>query len=219
MKDKLPKKSMLHLCHDMGNHIAVLKSICEKGIVENKQDECLRMIDRYLDSIIEKYEKTAQNIDSGNIIIDLIIRRKLEEANSKNILMVTRIYIPKDMSYNSLDFVIILGNLLDNAIESCELCNNKNDRNISLDIRYTANNLVILLENTYNGMLDGKTGSSTQEKLLETSKVEKEFHGIGMKNIIDIVNKYNGEMRWKATKGVFRTEVLLYGFDVKKTVF
>lgn len=219
MKDKLPKKSMLHLCHDMGNHIAVLKSICEKGIVENKQDECLRMIDRYLDSIIEKYEKTAQNIDSGNIIIDLIIRRKLEEANSKNILMVTRIYIPKDMSYNSLDFVIILGNLLDNAIESCELCNNKNDRNISLDIRYTANNLVILLENTYNGMLDGKTGSSTQEKLLETSKVEKEFHGIGMKNIIDIVNKYNGEMRWKAAKGVFRTEVLLYGFDVKKTVF
>lgn len=133
--------------------------------------------------------------------------------------MVTRIYIPKDMSYNSVDFVIILGNLLDNAIESCELCNNKNDRNISLDIRYTANNLVILLENTYNGMLDGKTGSSTQEKLLETSKVEKEFHGIGMKNIIDIVNKYNGEMRWKATKGVFRTEVLLYGFDVKKTVF
>lgn len=216
--DKLQKNSMLPLYHDMGNHIAVLKSICEKGIMENKQDECLKMIDRYLDSITEKYEKTVQNIDSGNITIDLIIRRKLEEANSKNILMVTRMYIPKDMSYNSLDFVIILGNLLDNAIESCELCNNKNSRNISLDIRYAANNLVILLENTYNGMLDGEIGSSVQGKLLETSKVEREFHGICMRNIIDIVNKYDGEMRWKAAKGVFRTEVLLYGFDAKKTI-
>ena len=53
--DKLQKNSMLPLYHDMGNHIAVLKSICEKGIMENKQDECLKMIDRYLDSINEKY--------------------------------------------------------------------------------------------------------------------------------------------------------------------
>ena len=47
-------------------------------------------------------------------------------------------------------------------------------------------------------------------KIWKTSKADKKFHGIGMKNVANIVTKYNGEIYWYAEKDIFISEVLLY---------
>ena len=72
--------------------------------------------------------------------------------------MQSHIYIPEDMKVNDADMIIILGNLLDNAIEACEKIKEEAEKRIVLKIRYSMGNLFIQIKNTYNGHLNGKEG-------------------------------------------------------------
>ena len=107
-----------------------------------------------------------------------------------------------------MDMVIILGNLLDNAIEACEKTENKKE--IKLEIKYILNNLFITIENTYNGNLNDAERGGEHTELPKTTKGDFINHGVGLRNVNDIVNKYNGEMSWTAKDNVFRVEILMY---------
>ena len=82
-----------------------------------------------------------------------------------------------------------------------------------LRIEYQMGAIFISAENTYDGRLDGR--SSKEGLLIKTDKKNEAIHGIGMKNMLKIIEKYNGAMEWKGEQGVFTTEMMLYHFDQK----
>ena len=71
-----------------------------------------------------------QFVDTGNSEIDSILNYKLQEMKNKNVHLKCSITIPKDLKINVFDLNIILGNLLNNAIEAIE----KRKENTSLSI-------------------------------------------------------------------------------------
>ncbi len=172
-------------------------------------------IEKYLKSIGITYDMIFHNTDSENLMIDSIIDIKKGYALSKGIDMVTELYIPPNMKYDSLDMVIILGNLLDNAIEACEKLINKKKPEITLKIQYKMSNIVILVKNTYEGE-NGQSGSSVDDSLPKTTKTDKKVHGIGMRNAKEIIEKYNGVIEWRTEYGMFIVDVLLYEFDKRE---
>ena len=209
-EQKQSRNAMESLRHDMKNHIYALKVMCNKAM-QDGQGNLVEDIDEYLCSIGTNYNIVKNEVNSGNVLLDAILNMKINYATSKGIAADADVTVPKDWQYDCLDMVIILGNLLDNAIEACEQLYEEKDRKLHIELRYDKGNLFLFLENTYSGGIDGTDGFSRKNQFPKTTKKEKQMHGIGMKNIAKVVNKYDGVMHWKAEHEMFYTEVLLYG--------
>ena len=94
---------------------------------------------------------------------------------------------------------ILLGNILDNAIEACQRAEEKS---IRLVMEMRGCNLFISLENSKNSSENGGIG--------RTSKEQKRGHGYGMLSVRNIVEKYNGVLRTEDKGNWYITEMILY---------
>lgn len=117
-------------------------------------------------------------------MIDAILNVKYQEAMDKNILFVIKINDLSEVRISDEDIVIILSNLLNNAIEACEQCNEKI---IKLKFVKETEGIIISVKNTFCGKLSFSNG-----ELVTTKNQDLDEHGIGIKNIIDTVERYNG---------------------------
>ena len=95
--------------------------------------------------------KTEEFSKSGNFAIDALLNYKNRIAESKNIKIKLEQRIPTTLPYKASDLCIILGNLLDNAIEASENCANKE---IDVYIVYAKNRLKISTKNYYEGEIN-----------------------------------------------------------------
>lgn len=198
--------------HDVNNHFHVLQELCRRGEVRSASQESLREINHYINGIGINYQKSLNDVDSGNMVIDSIIDAKKSYAASKGIVMTVKMLAPREMKSNELDMVILLGNLLDNAVEACEKIPEEG-RFITLLVSYGMKNLVISVENSYDGHLDGRTSSQIEAFALATTKQNTVMHGIGTQNIRGIVDKYKGGISWKAKNQVFYVDIILYTLE------
>ncbi len=191
---KVSLKSTRSFKHDMKNHLAVLKLLFEK----NEYNEAMKHIEQMTDAIITAKEYAQ----SGNVIIDSILNYKLQEAVHNGISVSLELNIPEQLNITSFDMSVILGNLLDNAINACSKL--EKDKRLDIKIKYKRGRLITKISNTYNGNLK-YIGDN-----LITSNEDKENHGIGIKNIKFVLDKYNGEMEIEHTEDVFTVILLMY---------
>ena len=184
--------------HDMKFHL-----ITARNLAANAQaDEATT----YLDGILGDVAEFKIYSDTGNVIFDSMINYKLSKIKNEDIELDIRVYVPPELSIEVTDMVIILGNLLDNAIDSVA---NVTDKMIKLDIEFNKNSLFIKIENTYDGVIKYSSGRGKRFKHIETRK-SGENHGHGLKNIKRAVEKYDGHMNITHTDTVFSVGVLLY---------
>lgn len=205
---KSAREETSRLRHDMNNHISVLKSVAES---ENSPEVKVDEICKYIDGL-NFNQKTVHTMDSGNILIDAMLDMKKSYARSQNIEFTEEINIPKDLRYNEQDFVIVFGNLLDNAIEGCLQNGGRVQNKISVRMKYDHGNMRMLIKNTYDGSLDGQTGDIKNNFVIETSKRDKKEHGIGLSNVGRIVEKYHGDVIWTAKGREFTVNLLMFAF-------
>ncbi|MDW5300054.1 MAG: GHKL domain-containing protein [Sedimentibacter sp.] len=180
--------------HDMKNHLAVLRLLVGKD--ENNQ--AVKHIKQMTDAIITANEYAQ----SGNIIIDSILNFKLQEAANHGINVSLELNIPEQLNITSFDMSVILGNLLDNAINACLKL--EKEKRLDVKIKYKRARLLIKISNTYNGDLN-----YIGDKLI-TSNKDKENHGMGIKNIKSVLDKYDGEMEIEHTENLFTVTLLMY---------
>lgn len=206
---KSVRKEIISFRHDMKNHFSVMRKICEDE--EETPNKNITKLQDYLDSLGMEYLSFGAGEESGNMAIDAVVGIKKSHAASKGIMFYPEIHIPGDMKCDSMDMVIILGNLLDNAIEACEKADG--NKEIKLMIKYSLSNLFITVENTYNGRLNNSGKNSGRSELPRTTKGDFSHHGIGLQNVKNVVKKYNGEMFWSARDNMFKVEILMYQLE------
>ena len=100
-----------------------------------------------------------------------------------------------------MDLCIIIGNLLDNAIEACLRIPDKAGRVIRIYAGVFKSQLYISVSNTMAGM------PVKNEKSYQTTKGAN--HGFGLMRIDKITEKYGGYINRQYEQGVFATEVML----------
>lgn len=179
--------------HDFRNHLNTIYYFGEKGDFES-----LKM---YVAELRKRTMETKQIVNTGNIIFDGVLNYKLQKAEQEKIRMDLDVLIPANIDIEPCDITIILGNLLDNSIEATKGIPGSW---IRVKILYRSKRLNILVENTYSNELVPKG------KFYETSKKEKKKHGYGMRNVEEVVERYNGIMDTKAEDGVFTVTVTLF---------
>lgn len=180
--------------HDLRNHLSVIYALVEK----EERGAALK----HLAKMTDIYDDKKQYACTENIDIDSILNFKIQAAEQQNIKIALDLSIPKKMNIPSFDLAIIMGNLLDNAIEAvAEL---EKERQIKTKINYDKGRLIILVENPYQGER-AKIGN----RYLTTNK-EPSQHGLGLENIKTVLQKYDGTMDITQRRNIFSVSLLLF---------
>jgi len=179
--------------HDLINHITCIYIL----VKDNRKEETLN----YLSKVVKVISSEEGVACTGNIVIDSIINFKLEEAKSHKITITTDLSIPEKMKITSFDLAVILGNLLDNALNAVKkLVNNKY---IDIHIEYKKGKFILKIENSFNGIIIKKDGAIT------SSHRDKENHGLGLESVKTVVEKYNGSIEFEYDENKFSTMLFM----------
>ena len=187
------RKRIRGIYHDMKNHILVLRSYAE----QQKYAE----LDEYLARMQEETQAAVPQVYTGQPAVDSMLHYKIGSA--PDVPVRVEAGIPETLEMDGFDITVILGNLLDNAIEACRRLE-KEERSVLLSIRLAKNQLFIRMENTFDGQL------RTRQGRLLTRKEDGGVHGLGLENVRRVADKYHGLLETEAEGRIFRTKVLLY---------
>ncbi|MBE6953304.1 MAG: sensor histidine kinase [Clostridia bacterium] len=175
--------------HDYRHHIQTMKVHMANGDYGE--------IDKYLDMLDDDLTNVETVIKTGNKMADAILNSKLSLARKQNIRVKAEAKIPVSLTVSELDLCIVIGNLLDNAIDACmELP--EAERLIRLYMEMKGNYLYLAVTNTAAG---------TKKTHFKTTKGDG--HGLGLTRIDAIIKKYGGYLTRASEDGAFSTEVLL----------
>ena len=184
--------------HSMRNHFLSILAYAEKG-------ECGKII-QFVDDIMEEGKlMPSEVINTGNIVTDSQVGYWQRTAENEGIKFQSELSIPMEMPFRGADISLILGNLLENAVEAAEKA--EDEKYIRFKMKYDKNNLLITVENSYKGkLIKGK------DEELKTTKKDTANHGIGLMSVQRAVRKYQGGMFIDDTiPGRFLIRVVLYG--------
>ena len=148
--------------HDFHHHLQALKGQLEAGQVE-------RAI-----AYLEQLDRSLQTVDTllktGNVTVDAILSAKLAQARAAGIAVTAEANLPPELSLTDLELSIVIGNLLDNAIEGCRSA--AGEKFLRLSLRMKGDMLYFYLLNSA-GKKQKKVGS-----LFRTGKTGA--HGFGL---------------------------------------
>lgn len=156
---------------------------CMESLLAQKQ---YSKLEEYVKGICGRLDKELDAIDTNNIIVNAILNTKYQEAEENGIVFVLRVNDLSSLRFKDEDIVIILSNLLNNAIEACKKCDS-NRRILKLKFVKEDGMIKIGVRNTFNNPILYENGEIKSTKLVKT-----EEHGVGIKNIIEIIEKYDG---------------------------
>lgn len=181
--------------HDYHNHIQAAESYLKLGKYEE--------LAVYLRELDENLYEIDQIMKTGNLMADAILNSKLSLMREYQIRTEVTAHVPAQMRITDTELCILLGNLLDNAIEACQKVPEDENRFIKIYMD-------ILQEQLYISVMNGMQGRAVRHgALFQSSKHEDGFHGFGLRKVHQIVEKYGGFLDCQSEEGVFATEILL----------
>ena len=178
--------------HDYHNHIQAMLALTDNP-------EELR---KYLWMLNDDLTTVNTVIKTGNVMVDAILNSKLSLIKTKKIAVNAKATVPAEFNISEIDLCIIIGNLLDNAMEACLRQSEDENRFIRVYIGILKQQLYICVTNSVGGEVKkiGKSYHSTKDS---------DTHGFGLMRIDRLVDKYNGYVNRQDEPGAFATEVML----------
>lgn len=179
-------------CHDLKYQVAAMKHIDNPDEREKNLNELEQSISIY-DSLVK----------TGNAILDTLLSEKGLLCEARGITLNCVIDGEKLGFIDSIDLYSLFGNALDNAIEAVSSYEDNEHKFIDICVTEKRGFIYIRISNPIEQTL------SYNGDLPETTKGDKLYHGIGLKSIRHLTEKYNGHMTITTENGCFVLEVLL----------
>jgi sensor histidine kinase YesM len=143
------------------------------------------------DTVVKKY--------CGNYTVNLILSSYIAKANNEEIRVETQIDLPEKNNILDMDLCIIFANAIENATNACKRISLK-DRVLNIICKNKSNKLFIQITNRYEGSVNfiGDMPVRTIEN-----------HGLGIKSIAAVAQKYGGLCSFTAEDGLFSASIIL----------
>lgn len=177
--------------HDFHHHLQAIRGQLEAGEI----DRAIAYIDR-LDETLKSMDTLLK---TGNVTVDAILSTKIANAKAEGISVTVNANIPDSLTLTDLEISIIIGNLLDNAIEACR--NADGEKFIRLSLHMKGKMLYFYMLNSA-GAKKQKLGS-----LFKTSKGGA--HGFGLHRAETVLNEHGGWVKYNSEDGAFTSEFLV----------
>ena len=188
--------------HDMAGKLMILKSFLENNRFQDAS-QFLSEMDIELNAGGVKYS-------TGNPVTDVVINGAASQAESLGCVFECEFSFPKEKSISAIDMAIVLNNLLDNALEAVEAIPAE-DRFMKISGTLKDNFYLIKTENSFDGKVIRGADNSIISKKKDTS--DSDQHGIGLKSIMSIADKYLGAVDIKTEDRVFEVKVMLQNIE------
>lgn len=185
-------ESSRRINHDLRHHMVTIQGFLQG---ERIQDAC-DYLEQYLDSArqIELVELCR------NPVVNMVVGHYRALALQKDIRFQVRIQVPDQLSVADIDLSVILGNLLENAIDAAA-CGNQDERFIQFHMLCSGSMLAITVDNGFHGEI------RKADRRYVSSKPN--HSGLGLRNIEMIADKYEGGVEFTHDPHVFHSSVML----------
>lgn len=177
--------------HDLRSHMELILPL-----VRNHEYE---KIESYLEQMQIKVDSLGNNVTVQNGTVDAIINQYYAKAKQQGITMEVQGRFPEECLIDIYDICTIFSNVLSNALEAAA---QTSEKYISVECRYTDRNIIIVVKNSFNS---DQPGGNVQ---LKTRKGNVDYHGFGLENMKDSINKYNGVFDIETKDNLFILTIL-----------
>lgn len=164
---------------------------CAAGLADLKRYDAL---EQYLSGLLTDTARLNQMIDCGNPLLTAIVNQKYEAAKKAAVSMTIESKIHDEIKVHPVDLSMVLSNLMDNAIEAASKAGVKW---IDLVLKLNGSYFVVEIK---NAMADHIV---LDVEAIHTTKSDKANHGFGLKNIKQVVERYDGFLDIEHKKGEF----------------
>ena len=186
------------LRHDMAGKLMILKSFLDGGRYKDAS--------KFLSEMDIELSSGAVKYPTGNAVTDVVINEAAAICEKKSCIFECDFSFTEDKGITAIDMAIILNNLLDNAIEAITAIP-EDERYIRLSGASKDNFYLIRIENSY----DGEVIRNNDNGIISKKKTDPDLgpHGIGLKSVASIAEKYLGAVDIKTEDRTFEVKVML----------
>lgn len=177
--------------HDFHHHLQTLKGQLEAGEIERALT--------YMEQLDQKLMQVDTLLKTGNVSLDAILSAKIAQAKEQGIRVTVQAAVPEGLTISDLELSIVVGNLLDNAMEACDQA--EGERYIRLYMSMKGKMLYFSMLNAA-GKKQKKRGS-----LFLTQK--DGIHGFGLRRAEAILTEHGGWCKYNSEDGAFTSEFLV----------
>jgi len=185
--------------HDMRHHLNLMGELA-RG--ETKLEE-------YIQNLSENLHDAQDKLYCANYAVNAVTAHYLGIAESEGVSVEASLEIPEDTgNVPAIDLCVIMGNLLENAVEACRRMTSEN-RFIRVRALITGDSLSIVVANSFDGMWleSGKEGVYLSRK---TDEGETAREGVGLSSVKAISAKHFGIVECQITGGVWISSALAH---------
>lgn len=178
---RLQRKS----AHEFEHHLQVLRDLLAHDEFNAARD--------YLDQLQKNRSICVYNVNSHHPVMDVILNQKYQTARENEIKMQIKVNDLSAVDIPTDSLVVVMTNLLDNAIEACRRLDGY--REIFCSVLYD-DGLYISIRNTsaHVDVVDGK---------IPTSKADSLSHGFGMLSVSYVLDELGAEYTFGYEEGWF----------------
>ncbi len=180
--------------HDYKNQLSTIQTLIKNG----HTDEALSFTQKLTESIA--VEMSA--INTNHPVVNAVLNQKYRSMQEKHIAVILKVGDLKEICLEEEEIVILLSNLLDNAIrESEKVLKNTGKAVIHLKLECEEHKLIFAVRNPV-----------TEKVEIENDTIKSkrgDHHGIGLLNVKVVVDKYGGDMVLSCDENEFKAVVIL----------
>lgn len=169
--------------HDYQNQLLAIRGLAQNG---NGNSELIEYVSRLLQTDMTD----AMLVQTGRSVVDVILNQKHALAKSKGIMLTAQLDDLREFALPDEALVVVLSNLIDNAIEACD--KNKAPEHKTIKLRMQAEPEVNFL---FIANYSEEPVKIVRNHILST-KPDRFAHGYGTKNIAAIMQQYGAEYIW-----------------------
>ena len=177
--------------HDFHHHLQVLKSYLTSGEYDRAA--------AYIDELDEKLQNVDTMLKTGNVSLDAILSAKMSQAKQLGIAVSVKANVPDSLTLSDVELSILVGNLLDNAIEACQSVGSEPFIRLYLSMKGSM---------LYFYMLN--SAGEKREKIGSLFSSRKSgVHGFGLRRAESIIEEHGGWVKYNSEDGAFTSEFLV----------
>ena len=185
-------KNQRKMTHDFQNQLSIIYGLAE---CEAPHGELLP----YIQTVMKDRMSTSLIVNTGRLVVDVLLSQKYHLAHSKGVHFLFQLDDLTCFGLKDEHLVVVLSNLIDNAIDACEKIADDKNKQITLVMKTEEGSSYLYVENT----------TAFPVKILDNQVVlpskQSEEHGYGLKNVAAILNLYNAvfAITYKEAPGLF----------------
>lgn len=191
-------KNERKLTHDFQNQMLVIRGMLEHSVPYEEINQYIGQVSNYTSS-------SSLAVTTHRVAVDVLLNQKYALAKQKQIAFQVRL---DDLSMFPLPdnaLVVLLSNLLDNALEASEKIQEEAKRYILIKMSVQKTECLLLVENAVDSPV------KIEDNHVLTSKLNPEQHGYGLQNVASIIQTYDGYYTISCAENVFRFAAIFAG--------